>query len=134
GVEDILDEAPAIDAGPIAEAALKPGSSSPTSRAAHRLIGPVTVGKLIDAYASLGARLKGQPYDQPSSDEYHAYRDAIRDSRQESCLQAIVARADAKDVHTVTTLANLLHLHGRHVDHAPMRLAPEDRGRLISIL
>lgn len=134
GVEDILDEAPAIDAGPIAEAALKPGSSSPTSRAAHRLIGPVTVGKLIDAYASLGARLKGQPYDQPSSDEYHAYRDAIRDSRQESFLQAIVARADAKDVHTVTTLANLLHLHGRHVDHAPMRLAPEDRGRLISIL
>lgn len=134
GVEDILDNAPAVDSGPIAEAALIPGRSKPMSRMTDRVIGPITVGRLIDALVALGARIKGQPYRKAANDEYFGYRDAITDSRQTSFLPAFMQRANTKDVHVITSLAELLHLHGRHIDHPPMAVSDGDRQRLVEIL
>lgn len=134
GIEDILDKAPVVDSGPIVDAVLKPSSSRTASHAARRLIGPTTVGKLIDAFVALRAALLGKPYNKESSDEYFACRDTIIESREESFLPALIARADTKDVQAITALAELLHLHGRHVDHAPMALSPEQHNLLIAIL
>ena len=139
GVEDLLDTVPAVDSGPIAEAALKPDTKTPSSPAVRRLIGPLTVGNLIDAFVALKAKLlvaqrEGRPQDKATSDEYFAYRDAITESRQQSFLSALIERAGTTDVHAITSLADLLHLHGRRTDHAPMVLSPEDRGRLVAIL
>lgn len=131
GVDDILDRAPVVDSGPIADAALKPGPFRSASHAVRRLIGPHTVGKLLDAFLGLRATLKGN---KESSNEYLTCRDAIIESRQGSFLPALVARADTKDVSIITALADLLHLHGRRVDHAPMTLSPEERGQLVAIL
>lgn len=134
GVEDILDKASVVDSGPIADAALNPDSSQTAPHAVRRLLGPVTVGKLIDTFRVRRADIKRQPYNKESSDRYFALRDAIVESRQESFLPALLARADTKDVQVLTTLADLLHLHGRRVDHAPMTLSPEHRARLVAIL
>lgn len=134
GVEDILDAAPAVDSGPIADAALKPCASHPESHAVRHLIGPITVGKLIDVFVALGGKLKGQPYNKAASDELFGYRDAIVESRQESFLSALIERASTTDVHGITSLAELLHLHGRRTEHAPMVLSPEQRERLVAVV
>lgn len=134
GIDDILDKAAVVDSGPIADAALKPSVSHPASRAVRRLIGPITVGRLIDVFVALGGKLKGQPYNKAASEEYFGYRDAIAESRQESFLSALIERAGTTDAHVITSLAELLHLHGRRTDHAPMVLSPKDRGRHVAIL
>lgn len=134
GVDEILDHAPVVDSGPIADAAMTPGSSRESSHAVRRLIGPTTVGKMIDAFVALRASLKGKPYNKERSDESSACEDTIIESRQESFLPALIARAHTKDVQAITALAELLHLHGRQINYPPMVLSPEDRGHLVTII
>ena len=134
GVEDILDKAEAVDSGPIADAALTPGNSRNAAKAVHRLIGPITVGKLIDTFVTLHTNLIRKPYNQAASDQYHALRGAISNSRQASFVPALIERSNANDIPTIVALSDLLHLHGKDIDHPPMTLSAAERAKLQEIL
>ena len=115
---ELLKDAAAADAGPIAEAALDPATPERAARGAFAVIGAKTVGTLIDRLFELhkayldGREGWGRPEHKAERDEAQRLRDAIRASRKDSFLAALLERSDTDDPVRVDFLADLFALHG----------------------
>jgi hypothetical protein len=83
--------------------------------AAVRIIGPNSVGMLIDAFLSLRQTLQASEGTWPNAevDQYHNLRDRIQRTRQEAFIVAWLRLSETGDSVTIATLCDLLAVHGR---------------------
>lgn len=132
GISDILKTLDPSDSGPLTETVLQ-AAPTPQARLARYIIGPATVGKVIDAFITLRAKITDK-YDKTLADEYHWYHETIAGSRQASFLPAFLARADTTDIVTITSLADLLHRFGNDTKRTPLSLSDDERSDLVDIL
>jgi hypothetical protein len=71
--EELVADVAPVDDGPIAAAAIDPGPSTRTGMIAASLVGPRTVGRMIDALVAMGETLAAAPPggNSGSWDKYH---------------------------------------------------------------
>lgn len=116
---EFLTGGDALDEGPVVEALLDAGTPEIVTRAGFVVVGPKTVGAVIDRLFDLHEAYQhdrnawGRPEHQAEREEYGQLRTAIEASREDSFLTALLQRADTDDAVCIEFLADLLRWHGR---------------------
>lgn len=125
-----------VDDGPIAEAAIRGVKDRHASSIVSAVIGPVTVGKLIDEFIRLDEeyRANGAKFNQAFSNEYTRVKDAITTSRLSSFIPALLQRADENQPHRIKLLAELLARHGKDTESKPLPLDEETRQQVVATI
>jgi hypothetical protein len=134
GAKEYLARVDAIDDGPVAAAAIDPATPERVAMAAASVIGPKTVGTLIDRFAALDATLRKRQPSEKDHKEYQRLMDAIRASRQASFIEAFMARAGSNEPTVIDRLADLFARHGRDDSEQDRSLSQLDRDRLSPIV
>jgi hypothetical protein len=116
---EFLTGGDAIDEGPVIKALLDAGTPEIVMRAGFVVVGPKTVGALIDRLFDLHEAYQrdrnawGRAEHQAEREELGRLRTAIEASREDSFLTALLERADTDDPVRIEFLADLLRWHGR---------------------
>ena len=120
-----------IDDGPLTDCVLKHTGDGRDAAIAASVVGPKTVGNLIDQMFVVYARIKANDrYDKSLSNEYHKLMDLISGSKVDPFAEAILERSHAEDPHQIYILAGLISRHGGSVERERLRLAPEPHERI----
>jgi hypothetical protein len=112
--EEMLAGVDAVDDGPVAALALDPTANRFVGQAAATVIGPGTVGALIDALAAAAVEVRQQvaPEAAAARERYQQLLGRITAARPSSLAGAVLARADTEVPHRIGMLADLLVKQG----------------------
>ena len=112
--EEMLIGVDVVDDGCVSAVALDPTAKKFAAQAAATVVGPRTVGALIDALAATTAeaRQKGGPDASGARERCQQLRGRITAARPSSLAGAVLARADTDDPETIGVLADLLARQG----------------------
>lgn len=111
GMDDLLAAAAfAVEDEALVTKALTAGERDSTADAAASVLGPIAVGRLVDALIPIAARLRDRslPYDKANSDSYYVLVGRITNAPVASLVGAAQARSEAANVSLVVLLAELL--------------------------
>ena len=114
-VESLLQAAGiAIDDGPVVDLVMQPGTRERAAETAVCIVGPQTVGRLIDKFVAIDAnlRMSEQRADEATRQEYHRLLSWISRTSVLSFVQAVLGRCASKEPHEIGLLAHLLARHG----------------------
>lgn len=115
-----------IDEGPLADCVLNHADDGSTATNAVSVVGPKTVGALIDKIFAVYSRIRANDRcDESLSDEYHRLIDLVSSARTDPFIQAVLERANTEDPEEIYSLTNLISRHGRRVESKQLTLAPE---------
>jgi hypothetical protein len=109
----------ALDEGPVIEALLDAGTPEMVTRAAFVVVGPKTIGAVIDRLFELhqgylrDRNAWGRAEHQAKREESGRLRTAIQASREDAFLAAVLERAQTDDPVRIEFLADLVRWHGR---------------------
>jgi hypothetical protein len=108
-----LEHAALADDGPVATAALNPGTPQLRLNAAAAVIGPKTVSALLDQLVAIDDRLAaGGHYDQTAGAARQRLIGAITSSREGVFVPVLLARGQTEDPRQIGLMADLLARHG----------------------
>lgn len=115
-----------IDEGPLADCVLNHADDGRAATHAVNVVGPKTVGNLIDQIFLVYSRISANDgYKKSLSDEYHRLINLVSSARTDSFIQALLERAKTKDPKEIYSLTHLISRHGRRLEREPLSLAPE---------
>ncbi|MFN5456352.1 NACHT domain-containing protein [Bradyrhizobium sp.] len=109
----------ALDEGPVVDALLDAGTPEMVMQAAFVVVGPKTIGAMIDRLFKLHEAYEhdrngwGRAEHQAERDEYGRLRTAVGASRDDLFLTAVLERAETDDPVRIEFLADLMRWHGR---------------------
>jgi hypothetical protein len=134
--EDFLIKAAVIDDGPIAAAALSMETPERVAHNAFGVVGPRTVGVLMDRIFVLDEefRRNGRALDQAKRNEYQRWRDAIAHARRESFLAALLERADSDQPLRIALMADFIAWHQRQDEEATPIADDDFRPALVGVI
>lgn len=133
GADDILASAGyALEEDALLELALSDsGRHDGRAEAAASVLGPIAVGRMVDAFLDTGARVRVDgKFDQAASDIYVGLQNRIAHVPGTSLVAAVLARSAQADNERMTRLAELL---SRHPDGETERGRPFDAAALAAI-
>jgi hypothetical protein len=114
GARRFLKDAALVDEGPIAAAALDPTTGRQRLQAAAAVIGPMTVGQLLEELFVIDARIEAAGR---ANEELRTARwrlsDAIALTRQDAFIEVLLAQGRTENPHRIAVLADLLARNGR---------------------
>jgi len=114
GIADLISDLPPVDEGPMAAAVLDNTAPGPLDPLAPRLIGPKTIGKVIDKLFGLEAKGHAADWhDEPTRKEYWRLKDVLAGTRLVPFVEALVKRTECDDPHRIQLMADLLARHGK---------------------
>jgi hypothetical protein len=136
GVHELLENTALVDDGPIAAAALDKATPEPAARAAYTVVGPVSVGRMMDALFMLDDALHANDRQlaEPAWKEHQRLQDAIAVSRQTSFLTALLERVKSDQPRRIRIMAYLLAWHGKNLEKEPFKVSGHIEKRLTSAL
>ena len=136
GVTDFLVDAIPVDEGPIPQKVLMGKIPEKTAREACSVLGPATVGQLIDKLLALNQKFEHEKsmVGEEERNEYQRISDAILTSRQASFLSALKDRAITEQARDIELLADLFSRHGRKYDTDTPDIMVEERDELVAIV
>ena len=102
-----------IDDGPLTDCVLKHIGDGKDAAIAVSVVGPKTVGNLIDQMFAVYARIKANDrYDKSLSNEHHKLMGLVSGSRVDPFAEAVLERSNTEDPHQIDILAELISRHG----------------------
>ena len=110
--DDLLQQLPVVDEGPIATMVLDDSDDKSDARHAAVLVGPKTVEALFEKYVECAFALKTARNDRVLGERYYRLRDRIAITRISSFVPALIAKADQTDPAVIAALASLISRHG----------------------
>ena len=121
-----------IDDGPLTDCVLNHSGDGRAAANAASVVGPKTVGNLIDQMLAVDARIRANSgrYDGTLRDEYHRLRDLVSAVKTGPFTQAVLERANVEDPDEICVLANLISRYGGSVERERLRLDPETHERI----
>ena len=121
-----------IDDGPLADRVLHPSGEVRKADTIVGVIGPTTVGKLINQTFAIHAKVKtnNRNYDKALSDEYYRLLDCISGTKTGVFIGAVLEHTDTEEPQEIAILANLLSRHGGSVKREPLRLDATTHGKV----
>ena len=111
GMDNLLAAAGyAVEDETLVAMALTASERDATADAAASVLGPIAVGRLVDALVPVEARLRDRslPYDKANSDRYHLLVGRITNAPVASLIEAARARSAGADASLLVLLAELL--------------------------
>ena len=113
-VGDYLRNAPMVDSGPVAAAALDPSTPERRLNSAAAVVGPVTISALFDQLLVVDDQVRALGhYDQQLSSAHSRLVGAITSSWQNVFVQVLGAKAQTDNPRHIGLMADLLARHGR---------------------
>ncbi len=121
-----------IDNGPLVDCVLQNSGEGSTAETTVSIVGPKTIGQLIDQMFGVHATIKTNNgrYDKTLSDEYYRLTAWISKTKADSFIQAVLERAATEKPVEITLLADLISRHGGSVERGPLRLDASAYGRV----
>ena len=120
-----------IDDGPLADCVLQRAGDGRDVVSTASVVGPKTVGNLIDQLFAVYARIRANgKYDKSLSDEYHRLIDLVSGTKTDPFAQAVLERADTEEPHEIHILTVLISRHGGRDERERLRFAPETHERI----
>ena len=135
GGEELVALTPIVDEGPIATIATNMESPAKVADAAVTIVGPKSVGFLIDQILALRREVQasGSSWSETQGKRFHRLRELIERTREEPFVQAWLARSTTDDPEIIATLADLIARHGRnHNDATTLQIKEPYRSSIIS--
>lgn len=134
--EELLANAPLIDEGPIAAAALDGTTPERLTRPISKIIGSATVGRLMDQFFALYEKFQDDRAAVSDADrkEYYRLKDSIVRSRDDAFLGAFYERAATDDPQRISLLGDILARRAPGDTSERLSVADEHRERLASIV
>ena len=113
-----------IDDGLLIDRILKNSEEKRTQAIIAGLVGPKTIGRLIDQLLAVGTKIEANngKYEKSLSDEYHRLMDLISCTKISAFIQSVFERADTENVGDISVLAMLLSRHGISHERGPLIL------------
>lgn len=123
--EELLQNIPPINDGPLVAVALDKMTTTRSAHAAYAVVGPVPVGKMMDALLALDNEFRGKDgqLGEPARKEYHHLMDAISLSRESSFLEAFATRAASDVPNRIRLMADLASRHGKALEKQPFKMS-----------
>ena len=123
----------AVDEGPLVDLVLHPASSTKAADAAVCIVGPKTVGTLIDKAVLIDAELRTpQSANAAKSDEYFRLLHWICRTGVTAFIDAVLSRSSTVVPAEISLLADLLARQGRDYDQPPPLIGGEPREQMIA--
>ncbi len=121
-----------IDEGPLVERVLRNSGKDKGRESAVSIVGPKTIGQLIDQMFGIHTRIKANNgrYDKVLSDEYHRLSRWISNTKPDLFIQAVLERAATEMPDEIALLADLISRYGKSVERETLRLDAPTHGRL----
>ena len=124
-----------IDDGPLADCVLNHAGDEGMALDVMSVVGPKTVGNLIDKIFALHACIsENVKYDKSLSNKYNRLIDLVKDSKINSLTEAVLERADTEDPEEIYVLANLISRHGGSIERERLIFAPETHQRIATVV
>jgi hypothetical protein len=122
----------ALDEGPLVTAVFKPIERDRVAAAAACVIGPKTIGKLIDRLMEIDeiTRATGK-WDEALSKEYHALLGRASSAGLNAFADAILTHSDTKNPATIGLLADVFARHAKEDSDNARRLQDEHHKRMV---
>jgi len=113
-----------VDEGPLVDIVLRPDTLDNLAEAAVSIVGPQTVGRLIDKLVAIDAQLKSSEghVDEPTRQQYWWLISSISKAGLIAFIQAVLSRPATDEPHEIALLADLLARHGKGDDEGPLQL------------
>jgi len=113
-----------IDEGPLIERVLRSSGEDKGAESAIIIIGPKTIGQLIDKMFRIQEKIKNSigRHDKELSDEYHRLSHWISNTKPDSFIQEVLERSATEDPCKISLLADLISRHGRGVERHPLEV------------
>ncbi len=133
---ELVGYAEPIDEGPIPQLALDKNTPNSSAQLAWEIIGPKTVGMLMDEYIRLNDEYASREFriSDEERKEYLRLQDAITTSPLLSFLNAFWPHAVTNAPSRIGLLADLLARHEKKGDRQPFLLSADERNRLTKII
>ena len=134
--EEYFDNLPPVEDGPIVTIALNSTTPKTIARAAYTIIGPLTLGRIMDELFTLHEkyRASNNRLDSTETEEYHRLSQAILVSRQLSFLTALLDRSGTDQVQRIEIMTDLLARHGKDHEPTPLVVSEDIKEQLIEAL
>ena len=136
GAVDFLAGAMSVDEGPIPQKVYEGKISEKTTREAYSVLGPATVGRLMDRVLELNQKFEDEKptIGETEREEFHRLSDAILASRPASFFSAIKDRARTDQPRQIQLMADLFAQHGRKYDIDSPDFVGKERDELVAIV
>jgi hypothetical protein len=123
-----------VDEGPIVDLVMQPGNLQKVAQATASIVGPKTIGRLIDSLVTIDAKLRALEgrADDPTRQEYFRLKDWISKTGLTSFIQAVLSRSVTDDPFQIALLADLLPRHGKGRGQEPLQLEGELKEKMIA--
>lgn len=133
---ELLKNTTAVDDGPIADAALNKATPEHRENPAWSVVGPVTLGKMMDALFALDDEYHANDRQlaEPARKEYQRLKDAITSSRETSFLAALLERANTDNPHRIELMADLVSRHGKKDEKKRFKVSEDIEKQLVAML
>lgn len=132
--EDLLHKTNiTIDEGSLVNLITEPNSNEKISRIAVSIVGPKTVGKLIDMLISVNTKLitTKKTVDEATRKEYHRLSSLILKTNLTSFLQSILSRGLTVAIDEISLLLDLIAHHGNRVEQSTLPIHGESFENMI---
>jgi len=132
---DYLKEAPLLDTGPVAEAALDPSTPQGRLNAAAAVVGPATVAALFEQLFAIDGQTQALGrYDQQLRNAHARLVSALSATRQDVFVPILVAKAQSGDPRRIALLADVLARHGGNNGDSTPPINPAHRAGLGAVV
>ena len=113
-----------IDKGSLVERVLRSSEEDEGAESAVSIVGPKTIGQLIDQMFGIHTRIKTKNgrYDKALSDDYHRLSRWISNTKPDLFIQAVLERAATEKPDEIALLADLISRHGTSGERHPLRV------------
>lgn len=133
GTDELLRKSDVvIDEGPLVNCVLQNSREGKTAETAVSIVGPRTVGLLIDQMFDVHSRIKANDgkFNEALNKEYRRLSNWISNTKPTSFIQPILERAGTENIVEITLLADLISRHGKSGEGGPLRLDPTAHGKV----
>jgi hypothetical protein len=123
----------AIDEGPLVDLVLQPASPPKIAGTAVSIVGPKTVGGLVDTLVAVDAELRASGNLNPvKREEYQRLLNWVCRTSVTSFIEAVLSRSSTVVPSEISLLADLMSRHGEGSDRSPLQIHGELYERMIS--
>lgn len=135
GTEDLMQAAGiVVDKGPLIDFVLDPTSPPKIAGVAVCIVGPKTVGRLIDMLVAMNAELRTpEGANAATRDKYHRLMDWICRTGLTSFIQAVLDRSSTVVADEISLLAQLFARHGRDDQRRPQPSGGLQEGMIAAV-
>jgi hypothetical protein len=125
-----------VDDGPLTELVLRSETTQRVAVDACSVVGPKTVGRLIDGFIGIDAEIKtaGAQITEPTRERYHHLMDRISATNATAFLTAVLERSGTHKPEEIGLLAELISRHGKKEEGSRLQIPDSLRQDFIAVV